>query len=338
MRLAAAITLAMVALVSTNDRGRAEGVGFTHLVAETRPGGFQRIAVWFPNADGAPSQWRVGSQIMHVTAADDLTPGRHGLVVIVHAVATTALSHSDTAIALAGNGYIVAAPVISDDGGHGVDADAGRHILRRIETARVAIDALVSDATFSPHIDATRIGIIGHGHGGAAVLALLGSRPQRLGPVRHCRQFPKDVICKAEGVSSIGAASDERIDGTPDPRIRAAFVMSPTPLWYRGEQLQGMRHPLTVVVAEKDEVIKDQGAARRLATATRDVSFSVVPNAGHYAFVTPPSAINKDVSAAVLADPYGFDRRAYLKSLGRDVVAFFGAALMRSTPSHHQRQ
>jgi predicted dienelactone hydrolase len=52
-----------------------------------------------------------------------------------------------------------------------------------------------------------------------------------------------------------------------------------------------------------------------------------VPNAWHFAFMDTPSMSLPSPDGDVAANPPGFDRDAFLKQLGTEIVAFFDKTL-----------
>jgi predicted dienelactone hydrolase len=88
-------------------------VGFRDIHVESG-GETLRVALWYP-ADATSGQSTVGPFTMAASRDAPIGGGRHGLVLISHGTGGGRFNHRDTAIRLAGAGYIVAAPEHAGD-------------------------------------------------------------------------------------------------------------------------------------------------------------------------------------------------------------------------------
>lgn len=171
------------------------GVGFERSALRVEARGARpresTLFLWYPS-DGRDSRHDYGGQLGFATPNAPLAPGRHPLVVFSHGYLGTADQSIFLTEALARAGYVVA----------GLDhADASRKKTRReapkfgnpeswddrkfrdrAEDLRFLVDRLLARSrtpgdALHEHVDATRIGAVGHSLGGYALLGIAGARP-----------------------------------------------------------------------------------------------------------------------------------------------------------------
>lgn len=250
----------------------------------------------------------IGPYSFVATLDAPVAPGRHPLCLISHGGGGSHLLYRSIASHLAERGWIVVCPehpydnrndrsrVNTDDAAR----DRPRHLVH-------TIDALLAHDAWGTHVDAGRIGMVGHSMGGFAALALAGGQPWSMARV------PLDTVS--------------------DARIRAAVLLAPAIEWFCAPgALDGVRIPLLAMVGEVDPVTPAPRVQEVLEALplSAPCTIEVVPGAGHYAFITPfPDALRRpDFPPSV--DPPGFDREAFHQQLPSRVAQFLEETVLSS--------
>ena len=323
MKLLAFVTLGVMLAAASAG---AEGVGFRDI--HVAAGGERLlVALWYP-ADAAPGQTTVGPFTMAARRDARLGGGRHGLVLISHGTGGGRLNHRGTAIRLAEAGYIVAAPEHAGDSwrdGRHSGTSANWH--RRPRQLSAVLDRLLDDPEFGRHIDAARIGAVGHSAGGYSVLAVTGGRADMALLARHCteRRSEDPEFC---AYGRPGAPGDALMPDLSDRRIAAVVAVAPVGALFGPGAFAGVDVPAQIHRLGGDRVLRRPWHAVNVATLLGESAELVVHrDAHHFAFISPfpPSLVGSVGPPA--QDPAGFDRRAFLVRIDAQIVRFFEDAL-----------
>jgi predicted dienelactone hydrolase len=263
--------------------------------------------------------------------------GVKGLIVLSHGTGGSELGHSSLAVALAQHGYLVAALRHPGDNWQDrslLQTSPERYFTERPQQLSRMVDALLRDPEWKDRIarDAKgpRIGALGHSAGGYTVLALAGGRPDVSRIAKHCQDHRADdpIFCgmgraerAATGPATVPAPS------LVDSRVRAVVAMAPVGVVFDATSLAEIKVPIALYEAEQDRWLVPRFHARWIAANVNRVEQHRVPNAWHFAFMDTPSIAIATEDGDIAADPPGFDRKAFLQRLGREVSAFFDKAL-----------
>jgi predicted dienelactone hydrolase len=117
------------------------------------------------------------------------------LVVISHGGGASYQAHSDTAIALAQAGFVVAA--VNHAGDTGDDQSRVIELWRRPQQLHRLISYMIEEWRGGQTLDPNRVGAFGFSNGGFTVLVSAGGLPDldRIGP--YCRDHPDHDLCTA---------------------------------------------------------------------------------------------------------------------------------------------
>ncbi len=321
-----ALTAAILSLIFGIAGARADGVGFRDTWVEA-DGERMLTALWYPAA--APSRRTVeGPFVMAATRNAPPGAGRYGLVLISHGTGGHRLGHRGTAIRLAQAGYIVAAPEHPGDSWRDSRfSGTAANWRRRPRQLSAVLDRLLGDAAFGPRIDPKRIGAIGHSAGGYTVLALIGGRADPSLLVGHCtRNRSKDPDFCAYGRQD-GPAGGPLPD-LRDRRVRAVVAVAPVGALFGPGAFAGVAAPAQLHRLGRDRVLRrpwhEDNIVRLMGDRARPI---VHPQAHHFAFIAPFPAALVDEVGPPARDPPGFDRRAFLARIDRQILAFFDTVL-----------
>jgi predicted dienelactone hydrolase len=301
-------------------------VGFQIARATDAEGRAFAVGVWYPTDARPWPTTLIGVVLMNV--ARDAAVSGHDLplVVISHGNGGGPQSHGDLAMALAGAGYVVAAPVHTGDNFADQSAMGSASLFSgRTRQLRAAVDYMLSGWPDRNRINPDRVGAFGFSAGGFTVLAAVGAQPDMRLVATHCAESPEfvcDVLRQANsalldaGASAVGEAF------APDGRIKAAvvaapglgFTMAPNGLADVGVPIQLWSGDADdrVPYATNTQVVRDALGSR--------VEYHSVPGAGHTSFLVPCGIL---APPALCADAGSFDRRAFHADMNASVIAFF---------------
>ena len=300
------------------------------------------VAVWYPTSavpapffvTGSLSPCRLPAVLcrwaafeMSVAQNAPLAAETFGVIVVSHGAGGVALNHRDLAMALASQGYVVAAPTHPRGKGNdvsGVDVWVGRPK----QVSRV-IDTVLEDGALRPHIERERIGVVGHSNGGYTALAVAGAKPSPSAVAAHCREHPDDANFCAFGGAATREATREggHLPDLRDRRVRSIVVMAPNAAPFTDDALAEVTVPVLVYAAENDDLTRVRYHAERLARALPQAECVVVKGAGHFSFVASFPMALKIVAGAAARDPDGFDRDALHEVMNREIVGYFNRTL-----------
>lgn len=283
----------------------------TLAVPDPAPGPAIPLVVLYPT-DAPAGPARLGPYAIDVAMDAPPAAGRHPLVLVSHGSGGSHLAYRDLAAHLARAGHVVALvehPGNSRNDNTLVDTDA--NLAARPRHLRLVVDALAADATLGPHVAADAVAIVGHSMGGYTALAAAGARPTA---------FARET---ADGRA-------RAVPVTPDDRVRALVLLAPATPWYMAPgALRDVRVPILMLTAEHDPHTPEGHAeiVRRGLPPDAPLEHRVVPNAGHFSFLSPFPAAMTNAAFAPSQDPPGFDRARFHAALYAEVTGFLGRVL-----------
>ncbi len=301
-------------------------VGFTLLQVRDGSNPPIEVALWYP-ARGVPRVTRVGL-FTQTLVPDGVPEGRHlPLVVISHGNGGDFAGHSDTALALASAGFVVAAPTHTGDNYR--DQSRALDLAGRVRQLSAVIDAITT-SWMPGAVDTTRIGAFGFSAGGLTVLIAAGGEPdlRRIAP--HCAAHPCFFDCRliaAHAGSPVGPMQGASLPH--DRRLRAIAVAAPAlGFAFDARGLRAVTLPVQLWRAGDDAVLPDPFYAEAVRRALpRASEFHVVANAGHFDFLAPcPEALARAVPT-ICSSEAGFDRAGFHGDFDRALVGFFTRTL-----------
>jgi predicted dienelactone hydrolase len=307
------------------------GVGFQWGSAPD-PGGVPlKLAIWYPSeAPAQPTQ--VGPYRLDV-AMDGAPSGRAlPLIVMSHGIGGSSLDSSNLAVSLAQAGFVVVAVTHSGDNYE----DRSRSFLRRNFADRPrhvtrAIDFMLSEWPGHRAIDPRRIGIFGHSAGGTTSLIAVGGRFEWEQMGVYCG--PHSDGCRntrERRTGDAGADASAPPIAAEDTRIRAAVVAAPALAHgFQPQSLARVSVPVQVWVAGHDTIAPDAAVLQSLLPP--QIDYRPVPDAGHFSFLAPCSAVLIASAPQICRDPPGFDRADFQRRFTKAIVRFFETNLP-STP------
>lgn len=323
-RLLAALASAVLAALAVSAPASAS-VGFRLLAVPATDGApAVPLAVWYPS--DAPATDQPLGLFRQTVASDAPMRGDHlPLVVISHGNGGTKDGHSDTALALAQAGFVVAA--LEHPGDNYRDQSRAVQIADRPRDLHRAIGWMLDASPDHARLAAGRVGAFGFSSGGFTVLAAAGGRADLSRFAPHCAAHPAAYDCRLVGHA--GSAPPEVITGfVSDARIRALVVAAPALGFTFQGGLDGVTQPMQLWRADADRVLPapDYADAVR-ATLPHPPEFHAVPGADHWDFLAPCTPALAQAAPAICGEIGSFDRPAFHRAFNAEVVRFFQANL-----------
>ena len=339
--------LALICLVmpASAFAGTLTGVGFSAIeVPDPVNGGQMSGFVFYPSAS-ARGITHVGSYDLDATADAAALAGARPLVVISHGHGGSDLGHHDLATYLASHGFIVATITHPKDNFRDSSGDGQAVVLGgRPRQISATISNLLRSPRWKPLIDPDRIGVAGFSNGGYTALLLMGAVPDFTSVPAHCKLHPDDAnLCVPLAKIEAAAAQQHRTveqfvaelqrglhkwGRESDPRVKAAFVMAPFSAVFDAKGLAHVNRPVFLYYAEKDRVLLPRYNALHIAPLIRTLAgLKMVPNAGHYVFLSPCSRELAKSEPDLCTDPLGTDRTAIHRKINGDALLFFERTL-----------
>ena len=311
-------------LIALATLAPAQAAGFQHVSVPGPDGKTLETGIWYPSTS------RVGTQPLELftqmvapngAIAGDGLP----LVVIASDARLSYWGHYDTALALADAGFVVAA--VAHAGDDWRDQASALHIMDQPREIATAIDYLLATWPGHTQLDPKRVGIFGFGGGGFAALVAAGGEPDLplIGP--HCTEHPKEPLCAfiAADVTEPRAAPVVAFRRFHDTHMRAAVIAAPAlGFTFTENGLKGVDIPVQLWRAGDDTLAPSPFYAEPVLDGLPQTpDYTVVTNAGHYAFIAPCSALFAAAAPALCTSEPGFDRAAFHTRFNAAVVAFF---------------
>jgi len=300
--------------------------------------------VFYPTAK-AKGVTHVGSYDVDASTDAAAIPGKKPLVVISHGHGGSDLGHHDLATYLASHGFIVATITHPKDNFRDSSGDGQPVVLGgRPRQISATISHLLHSRRWKPLIDPERIGVAGFSNGGYTALLVIGAIPDFTSVPAHCKLHPQDAnLCVPLAKLEEAAAQQHRTveqsvaelqrglgqwGDTRDPRVKAAFVMAPFSAVFDAKGLARIDRPVFLYYAQKDQVLLPRYNALHIAPLMRTLArLKMVPNAGHYVFLSPCSQELAKGEPDLCTDPPGTDRTAVHRKIDADALKFFDETL-----------
>jgi predicted dienelactone hydrolase len=272
-----------------------------------------RITIWYPAAIGAVAQpvvigppqqpvFAVGAAAADAPFAADPAGKPRPIILLSHGFGGTARIMGWFAIPLAEAGYIVVS--VDHPGNNGAEpmTVAGAILWwERAEDLKNALETVSHDPVIGPRADLARLGTAGFSAGGFTALLLGGARADREHFLRFCHEHPDDGVCRPQREFTVTDADAERTLQDPQvaardatarddhsaANVKAVFAMAPALIQgIDPASLAMIGKPVAMVAGDADTVAPPPTNAQAAARLVPGAQLEMVPQAGHYAFLS----------------------------------------------------
>ncbi|HEY3441994.1 MAG TPA: alpha/beta fold hydrolase [Paludibaculum sp.] len=244
--------------------------------------------------------------------------GTFPLVVISHGTGGSPLVYRTLAAHLARNGFVVLLPEHPRNNRNNNELAGTAAILtNRPRHLRRIVDWALLDDALGAALQPGAFSIVGHSLGGYTALAVAGGLPTA---------FPHET---PDHVS-------RPIEVAPDPRVSALVLLAPAAPWFMAPgALNAVRVPILMLTAEKDPHTPPEHGQiiRRGLPEQTPLEYRVVPNAGHFSFLSPFPQTMTSPSFPPSQDPEGFHREPFHQHLNAEVLAFLNRVARAPGPA-----
>lgn len=281
-------------------------------------------SVWYP-AGSRTYRSRVGENpVFHGTSVmlgARVKEGKYPLVVLSHGSGGNMDSLGWLSKGLVENGAMVLA--MNHPGSTSGDSSPRRSARfwdRALDTG-AALDTLLADPAFAPHVDTSRIYMLGFSLGGVNTLQNIGLRLNIGTFVRYCEETPASPGCAffAKGMTSWENVDAERINAAYDePRLAGAIAVDPALHFAMTEEsIAAAKKPVLFINLGSDETLWNEinvgPTGSDLAARMPNADYVQISPAHHFSFLglcTDKGAalLKEEQDDPVCDDPAGADR------------------------------
>jgi predicted dienelactone hydrolase len=305
------------------------------------------VTIFYPT-DAPASTLQLGPFQLQVTRNATPKQGNQRLIVISHGSGGNPWVHSDLALRLVKEGFVVAIPEHKGDNYKNPSSPGPESWKQRpLEVSR-AIDTLLQDARFSLLLQADKVGMYGMSAGGHTALTLAGGKWSGANLRKHCETYIAEDFQTCVGLSaeltggvldgfkkSLSLAiirsklSDEKNYGHTDPRIKAIVAGVPFAADFDMNTLQTPAIPLALVTAAKDKWLTPRFHSDVvLASCKSCIRLGHFSTGGHGALLSPLPPNLTGLLADLIYDPVGFDRQQLVPAMDSTITEFFQKQLL----------
>ena len=299
--------------------------GFERVMVPDPDGPSLEAGIWYPS-DAPASAQQLGLYQQTVAAGGAITGQGLPLIVMSHGSGGSLEGHYDTALALVEAGFVVAA--VTHTGDNYRDHSGFARVQTRPRHIKALVDYMVGSWPQHDRLDPARIGMFGFSAGGFTALVAVGGEPDLTRVAANCTDHPDEWACrKIKEFPSESRATE--IAFVSDARITAAVIAAPAIGYsFTPQGLAGVTASIQLWRGDSDEILPHPRHAQNVYEGLPvKPDYHVVPNAGHFAFLAPCTAMAEKYAPDICHDPAGFDRAAFHQQFNPAVVAFFKATL-----------
>ncbi|MGI2031992.1 alpha/beta hydrolase family protein [Rhizobium panacihumi] len=306
--------------------------GISKITVSSPDGSFDTM-IWYPTSV-AERAWQAGPFTVSATRDAPLAEThRFPVVLFSHGSGGAPLGHRDLAAMLARAGYIVVAPVhVGDAAGHPRQPNQPKVLASRPRQAIAALNTVLKDARFAPHVNAERIGMIGYSAGGYTALVLAGAQPNFQKALAYCaKDGREDVGSCRPGNNDVqqGETVPVAVNTMPqhDFRLKALVLMDPLSFLFDQAGLASVTMPTLLIRPQDDAFLRASANAQALAQNLPIRPEEMVVPGRHFVFIDPCPLALREEAPLICVDAATIDRGAIHVQIEHQVRTFLDTHL-----------
>ncbi len=311
-----------------SQSANANDVGFRKIDNVSKEG--LSMAVLYPTSS-EPKAVAFGPFKLNVAIAGIIKSGQFPLAIISHGSGSSSLSYKDIALSLVKNGFIVVMP--SHPQNNYLDNSSEGKVENYVNRPRhitASIDKVLSIPSLRSHIDIQRIAVLGHSIGGYSALVVSGGIASTKELIDLCKNEPElsDPYCAPVLANLL---TQTVIVNSKDNRVSAQILMAPVgALFLSKNSFENVNIPTLLLVSEKDEELSEKYNSQVIKSGLQNtglLTYKVIPNAGHYSFLSVYPDFLKAELGVIAQDPDGFNRAEFQKNIGNQIATYLNQVM-----------
>ena len=286
--------------------------GYSTVELVGTPGGVAfAMSVFYPASTPSKPE-KLGPYTLDISLNAAPQDGVFPLVILSHGSGGSPLVYRTLAQHLASSGFIVGLPE------HPFNNRSNNRLMGTLENLtnrpghiRTAVDWFFSGCAFTRFLKPDAVALIGHSLGGYTALAAAGG---------VATSFPNESPDGQTG----------QIKVIPDSRVKALVLLAPAAVWFMAEgALKGVTVPILLLTGEKDAHTPAYHAQIILdgVLDKTKIQHRIIPNAGHFSFLSPFPETMVNAGFPPSQDPAGFDREHFQHILNAEVQTFLSRTI-----------
>jgi predicted dienelactone hydrolase len=290
------------------------------------------LDIWFPESDAPEVIHNYGISKGSVAAGTAVSGDHLPVVMLSHGAMGAASNYSWIAEALARRGYVVLGVSHSGEspafGPSTINPSNVSHFGDRTRDFKAALAYLLSQPGYASHVDATRIGLLGHSSGGTTVLMLAGGKFQPADIAAYCRTDAAkgDKSC---AYPTAGAMDPKQAPEALDLHVSAVVALDPAlGMGFSKGSLAGVSAPVLVIGSEQNDFLHfDTHAGRLMGLLPSAERVTLQGGEGHFVYVDVCDVPIQALGVPLCKDREGVDRAKVHEQLSATIVTFFDKTL-----------
>lgn len=271
--------------------------------------------IWYPTQT-EEHPWQIGPFPIPATRDAPFAAGSFPVVLLSHGGGPTGgspLVLRDRAANLARQGFVVIAPF------HGRTSLPPRPLQMTL-----AWDAVRADPRFAPHIDATRLGMLGFSLGTAVTLELAGAVANSAHLLAYCAAHSTDAMScdRGPGGNDRSPTISNQPLPTPTLPLKAIVLLDPYAVLFQRAELTAVTMPVLIFRPEQSELPGEANAFALVNALPNKPQFQMIPG-GHFIFIDVCVPELRASSPEVCQDPPGVDRATVHAAIDTQIATFF---------------